>query len=287
MPGKRRERPPHQKTAVIDSTRNQALSQYDEVILSVFSHHYREGAKYLKFQKDELADACRKYGITVRNIPDIIYTYRTGRRMLPPKILATGHWAIAPAGRGAYAFRLLRNPPHFDIPFKDYAPVDIYNAIPEVVEGLLRRDEQSLLTRILYNRLVDIFTGLTCFHIQNHHRSFVADMGEVELDSLYVGMDKKGALYVLPIEAKSQAESEMIGRIQVSQMAKLVRQDFSRLSRRVLAVKDLADGTIAMVEFDDHEEPDDFGIVSVSRFRLIRREADQYLLSPDAAPRSR
>lgn len=65
----------------------------------------------------------------------------------------------------------------------------------------------------------------------------------------------------------------MIGRIQVSQMAKLVHQDFSELRRRILAVKALADGTIAMVEFDDHEEPDDFGIVSVSRFRLIRREA--------------
>jgi len=82
---------------------------------------------------------------------------------------------------------------------------------------------------------------------------------------------KTGTLYVLPIEAKSQAESEMIGRIQVSQMAKLVRQDFGELHRRILAVKALADGTIAMVEFDDHEEPDDFGIVSVGRFRLIRR----------------
>jgi hypothetical protein len=171
-----------------------------------------------------------------------------------------------------YAFRLLQNPPHFEIPFEDYAPVDIYNAIPEVVEGLLRQDEQSLLTRILYNRLVDIFTSLTCFHIQNHYRSFVSGMGEVELDALYVGVDKTGALFVLPVEAKSQAESEMIGRIQVSQMAKLVRQDFAQLHRRILAVKALADGTIAMVEFDDHEEPDDFGIVSVGRFRLIRRE---------------
>ncbi|MFQ5881050.1 MAG: hypothetical protein ACE5I9_01075 [Candidatus Methylomirabilales bacterium] len=142
-----------------------------------------------------------------------------------------------------------------------------------MVEGLLRQDEQSLLTLVLYNRLVDIFTGLTCFHIQNHYRSFVADMGEVELDALYVGVDKTGTLFVLPIEAKSRAEGEMIGRIQVSQMAKLVRQDFADLRRRILAIKALSDGTISMVEFDDHEEPDDFGMVSVSRFRLIRRGA--------------
>lgn len=63
----------------------------------------------------------------------------------------------------------------------------------------------------------------------------------------------------------------MIGRIQISQMAKLVRQDFAQLRRRILAIKALADATIAIVEFDDKEEPDDFGIVSISRFRLIRR----------------
>jgi hypothetical protein len=252
-------------------TEPRKLSRYDEVILEVFQNHYQENADYLVFKKDELTEVCRKHGITVKNIPDIIYTYRA-RRMLPAEILATGHWAIESAGRGAYAFRLLRNPPHFQTKFEDYAPVDIYNAIPEVVEGLLRQDEQSLLTLILYNRLIDIFTGLTCFLIQNHYRSFVADMGEVELDALYVGVDKKGALFVLPIEAKSQAENEMIGRVQVSQMAKLVRQDFPELHRRILAVKALADGTIGMVEFDDQEEPDDFGIVSVSRYRLMRRE---------------
>jgi len=255
-----------------DQANARDLSQYDEVILQVFLRHYQENDDRLVFQKDELAEACRERGITVRNIPDIVYTYRS-RRSLPARILATGHWAIEPAGRGAYAFRLLQNAPHFDIPFSDYAPVDIYNAIPEVVEGLLRQDEQSLLTLVLYNRLVDIFMGLTCFHIQNHYRSFVADMGEVELDALYVGVDKNGTLFVIPVEAKSRAESEMIGRVQIAQMAKLVRQDFAELRRRILAVKVLADGTIAMVEFDDHAEPDDLGIVSVSRFRLIRRGA--------------
>ncbi len=252
----------------------QNLSQYDEVILEVFLRHYQQGADRLVFKKDELAQVCREHDITVRNIPDVIYTYRA-RRLLPSKILVTGHWAIEPAGRGAYAFRLLRNPPHFEVPFGEYAPVDIYNALPEVVEGLLRRDEQSLLTRVLYNRLVDIFTGLTCFHIQNHYRSFVADMGEVELDALYVGVDKAGTLFVLPIEAKSQAENEMIGRVQVSQLAKLVRQDFPTLRRRILAVKALSDETIAMVEFDDHQEPDEFGIMSVSRFHLVRRSSSR------------
>ncbi len=254
-----------------DSSESQDLSLYDKVLLQVFHQHYNQGAKYLKFSKDELAEACKQHGVTIKNIPDIIYTYRT-RRVLPDDIRQTGHWAIEPAGRGFYAFRLLQNSPHFNIPFYDYAPIDIHNAIPELVEKLLRYDEQSLLTRVLYNRLIDIFTGLTCFHIQNHYRSFVEGMGEVELDALYVGIDKTGKLYILPIEAKSQAENEMIGRIQISQMAKLVRQDFADLNRRILAIKYLKDGTIVIIEFDDQVEPDDFKIVSVSRFRLIRQK---------------
>jgi hypothetical protein len=254
-----------------DSSGRQQLSLYDEVLVKVFFHHYYEGETYLRFSKDELAEACKACGVTVKNIPDIIYTYRA-RRVLPESIRKTGHWAIEPAGRGFYAFRLLQNSPHFNIPFQDFTPINVYNALPELVETLLRNDEQSLLTRILYNRLVDIFTGLTCFHIQNHYRSFVNDVGEVELDALYAGVDKKGQLYILPIEAKSQSESEMIGRVQISQMAKLVRQDFAHLNRRILAVKHLRDGTIAVVEFDDQVEPDDFSIVAVSRFRLIRQE---------------
>ena len=78
------------------------LSQYDEVLLEVFLAHYKEGADRLVFRKDELSEICREHGITVRNIPDIIYTYRA-RRSLPSRILSTGHWAIEPAGRGKYA----------------------------------------------------------------------------------------------------------------------------------------------------------------------------------------
>ena len=251
------------------------LSKYDEVILRAFQRHYQEGSSFLEFSKDELNEICLELGIVVRNIPDIVYTFRS-RRRLPKEIRKTGHWAIAPAGHGTYAFQQLANPPHFEIPFGDYTPIDIYNAIPEVVEGLLRQDEQSLLTRILYNRLVDIFTGLACFHIQNHYRSSVSGLGEVELDALYVGVDKAGDLFVLPIEAKSQAENELIGRIQISQMVRLVRQDFGDLHRRILAVKALSDGTIAMIEFSDHDEPDSIGIVSVSRFSMIRRDRVGY-----------
>ena len=245
-------------------------TQYDEVILKLFKRHYPPGLKRLVFEKDEIEDVCQELNIKVRNIPDIPYTYRV-RRDLPKEISDTGHWAIQSAGKSAYALILLENPPRFDIQFQDYEPISIYNAIPEIVDGFLRRDEQSLLTKLLYNRLIDIFCGLTCFHIQNHYRSFVESIGEVELDAVYVGVNKSGNLFVIPIEAKSQADNDMLGRIQISQMAQLVRQDFPESTYRILAVKELSDKTIGIVEFNDKDNPDEIKILSVSRYKLIRR----------------
>jgi hypothetical protein len=255
------------------------LTQYDALILDVFLAHYEEGADVLEFDKDELVEAAAAKGITIRNMPDLIYAYRA-RRRLPQQILDTGNWAIAPRGKGRYAFVLLLNDPHFDVPFGDYAPVEIPNALPDVVERFLTEDEQSLLTSVLYNRLVDIFTGLTCFHVQNHYRGFIADTGQFELDDLYVGLDAAGALHVIPIEAKGKSPGDMLGRVQVGHMIQLTRQTFPDLPRRIIAVKALPDDTIAMVEFSDEVEPDDVKIRSVSRFLLVRRAPG----SPETAP---
>lgn len=249
-----------------------AETDYDAVILELFRRHYREGIDYFVFDKDEIAEVCAKLSITIRNTPDLIYSYRS-RKPLPNSIRKKGHWALDSAGRGKYAFRLLSVSPHFEINLNDFTPIEIFNAIPEAVEGLLRKDEQSLLTKLLYNRLIDLFTGLTCYHIQNHYRSFVKHKGEVEVDAVYTGADRFGTLYIIPIEAKSEADSELLGRIQVTQMVSLVKQDFPSLKRRILAAKALADGTIGLVEFTDHDIPDEIGIATISRFKLIRRNS--------------
>lgn len=244
-------------------------SNYDQAIEAVFFRFYESEADYVVFQKDDLVAVCSDLGLTVRNIPDIIYAYRS-RRLLPESIRALGHWAIESAGTNAYAFRRLEKAPHFQIAFEDYAPIDIYNAVPSVVEAFLRHDEQSLLTLILYNRLIDVFLGLTCFHVQNHYRAHIQNIGQVEIDALYIGVNTDGDLFIIPIEAKSVGDNELIGRIQISQMAKLVRQAFPDQLRRVVAVKILPDSSVALVEFSDHAAPDDIHIQQIKRYRFMR-----------------
>ncbi len=270
-----------------DAPDEQQLGRYQRAIERAFFDHYQVGLDHFEFTKTEMDEILREVGEPAKNLPDIIYTYRS-RRPLPDRILAKGYWAIEAVRRGEYAFIKLNSPPQFSPNLMQYGSIDIYNAIPELVEQYLRNDEQSLLTQILYNRLIDIFTGLTCFLIQNHYRSTIdsrAGRTEVEVDALYVGVDSQGQLHAIPIEAKSAGENEQFGKIQVSNMVKLARQNFPDIGRRVVAVKALSDGTIGIIEFTDDENPDTVGIkpAGVSRYRLIRRHAGGIVANPPRA----
>lgn len=76
-------------------------------------------------------------------------------------------------------------------------------------------DEQALLARRRYNRLVDIFTGVTCYSLQSHLRTSIPSLGQVETDEVYVGVDRQGAHYVVPVQAKSGKDRMSVVQIEV------------------------------------------------------------------------
>lgn len=49
-------------------------------------------------------------------------------------------------------------------------------------------DEQALLAKVRYSRLVDIFLGIAAYSLQNHLRTSVVGIGQIEMDELYVGI---------------------------------------------------------------------------------------------------
>ena len=63
----------------------------------------------------------------------------------------------------------------------DIAAIKIPDATPEIIAAYaLGDDEQALLAKVRYNRLIDIFLGLTTYSLQNHLRTYVAGMGQIE-----------------------------------------------------------------------------------------------------------
>jgi hypothetical protein len=77
---------------------NSMLTDYDKVITSLFTGKFVESKDELPFTKVELTDTAKKLKIQIKNVPDVIYTYRV-RRALPDKILRTGNWILVPKGK--------------------------------------------------------------------------------------------------------------------------------------------------------------------------------------------
>jgi len=90
----------------------------------------------------------------------------------------------------------------------------IPDATPGVVGRYALNDKQALLTRLRYNRLIDIFTALTCYSLQNHLRTSVRGIAQVETDEIYVGVDKRGVHYVLPVRAEGKTGRIGVARIE-------------------------------------------------------------------------
>jgi hypothetical protein len=126
-------------------------------------------------------------------------------------------------------------------------------------------DEQALLAKLRYNRLVDIFTGVACYSLQNHLRTAVAKMGQVETDEIYIGVDKKGAHYVFPIQAK--AGKDRLSVVQIEQDMAVCATKFPLLVCRPVAAQFMGEHVIALFELEQGE--DTVKIASEKHYKLV------------------
>ena len=54
---------------------------------------------------------------------------------------------------------------------------EIPDATPEIILSYALSDEQALLAKVRYNRLLDIFLGITTYSLQNHLLNHPGDVG--------------------------------------------------------------------------------------------------------------
>lgn len=240
---------------------------YDKVIGALFKAKWKRGKTSVPFTKDHLIETAERLGIRIKNLPDVLYAYRS-RRPMPAEIARTGGWTIVSTGSGLYAFEL--DLPEIEIP-EHLEEIPIPYAVPEIVEKNLAKDEQGLLTKVRYNRLLDIFTGIACFHLQSHIRTQVEGIGQIEIDDLYVGVDKEGIGYVLPVEAKVS-----MNRLAVAQVRNLVsfaNERFPHLTCKPIAIIDRND-TITCFEFVPSKDIRSMKVRLERRYRLVREEGE-------------
>jgi len=131
------------------------------------------------------------------------------------------------------------------------AVTKVPDSTPGIVAKYAFNDEQALLAKVRYNRLVDIFSGVTCYSLQNHLRTTVPEMGQVETDEIYIGVDKKGAHYVFPVQAKGGKDK--LNLVQIEQDFAVCATKFPLLVCRPIAAQFMEEGVIALFEFESGE----------------------------------
>lgn len=224
----------------------------------------------MDFEREDIVRFAKKVRVKLpKNLGDLVYSFRY-RVPLPVSIQATAGrgeaWIIRPAGKAKYRFALVPDRPL--IPNENLATTKVPDSTPGVIAKYALSDEQALLAKIRYNRLVDIFTGVTCYSLQNHLRTSVPHMGQVETDELYIGIDKKGVHYVFPVQAK--AGKDKLSVVQIEQDMAVCAQKFSSLICRSLAAQFLQDDVIALFEFEATE--DGVRVASEKHYRLVPPE---------------
>mgnify|MGYP000254313458 CR=1 FL=1 len=226
------------------------MGKYDSIIRSIFSEHYVAGTTSIRFEREELSARAKALNIsTPKNLGDIVYSYKF-RKNFPDEISSTapdGHyWRIRNIGRGQYEF-VLEEGVEFIEPDPMLATIKIPDATPSIVKKYSASDEQALLTVVRYNRLIDVFLGVTCYSLQNHLRTTVEGIGQIETDEIYVGVDKRGRQFIIPVQAKGGTDK--IGVTQIEQDIELCKQKYPELICRAIACQFITHDEIAMFEF--------------------------------------
>ena len=243
-------------------------NRYSKLIENIFLKNYKKGAKEVAFQREDLISAATKLGVELpKNLGDIVYSFRY-RNNLPESIrkLAPDNleWVIRPTGRGKYKFSLTAIPRILPNPL--LVETKILDATPGIIIKYALDDEQGLLTKLRYNRLIDIFSGITCYSLQNHLRTTVPTIGQVETDEVYVGVDKRGIQYVLPVQAKGG--TDQLGIIQIEQDIALCATKFPKLVCRPIAARFIEDTLIALFMFEESKK-NEIAISDEKHYRLV------------------
>lgn len=248
-----------------------ARNRYSRIIQEIFRAKYRDGQNEVDFVREDIVTFAQELNIELpRNLGDLIYSFRY-RTDLPVEILSKAPdgktWIIRSVGRSKYRFVLVN-----DAPLTANPNLSV-TKIPDATLGIIAKyafnDEQAVLARVRYNRLIDIFLGIVCYSLQNHFRTTVPDVGQVETDEMYVGVERNGSHYVVPVQAKGG--NDRLSRVQIEQDMALCSAKLPSLICRPVGAQSMRDDLVALFEFE--QDGDDIRVVLEKHYQLVPPDA--------------
>ncbi|MCP4399623.1 MAG: endonuclease [bacterium] len=247
-----------------------ASNRYKQLIEKIFFDRFSPDAQEIHFERPDLEVAASDLGIKLpKNLGDAIYSMRY-RMPLPESILKTQpdgmEWIIEGTGRAKYCFKLVKI--NRITPNTELITIKIPDSTPEIVSQYALSDEQALLAKVRYNRLIDIFLGLTTYSLQNHLRTTVPGVGQIEIDEIYVGIDRAGCHYVIPVQAKGG--DDQLSVVQTKQDIQCCSEKYPTLVCRAVSTQFMEDDLIALFELTVQDER--VKLVRELHYRLVFSE---------------
>lgn len=254
---------------------------YKTIIAHIFKRFYVPGSTEFEFHRDDIEVAVAETQVKrPKNPGDVIYAFRH-RTTLPQSIIGTQppgfFWLILGAGDAQYRFRLSRLS-HL-VPTAGLLVRKIPDATPGIINQHALTQEQALLAKVRYNRLIDTFLGVTAYSLQNHLRTKIVNYGQIEIDELYIGVNANAAQFIIPVQAKGGRDK--LGVIQTIQDITFCRvgsrlgNKYANLTPRAVSTQFMDDDTIAMFELDFDGR--DVSIIQEKHYQLV----DATTITPD------
>lgn len=228
-------------------------NRYSALMLHIFKKGHRKDVTEFPFSREDISAAASALGIVLpKNLGDVVYSFRY-RTQFPEEIVKTQpngfEWVIEGAGKAMYRFKLVSL--NRILPREDLISIKIPDSTPEIIGNYALGDEQALLAKVRYNRLIDMFLGMTAYSLQNHLRTTVSGIGQIEIDEIYVALDKHGRQFVVPVQAKGGNDQH--GVVQTLQDIACCAAKFPGLICRPVSVQFIDTSHIAMFELVEED----------------------------------
>jgi hypothetical protein len=252
-------------------------NRYSAILLEVFkpvingehSIALLQGYAGFEFSRDAIRDAALTLGIALpKNLGDVVYAFRY-RAECPPAIRdlapAGKRWIIEGAGRAKYRARIID-----DVcvsPSSDIQPIKMPDVTPPHIRAYAGSDEQQLLSRLRENELIGLFLGVKLWSHQNHLRTTVKGIGQIEIDEIYLGIDRYGTQHVVPVQAKRNADKH--GIVQTLQDIRYCKAQYPNHVCTPVSVQFIENGeTIAMFRLEEDVMKDSIKVVEELHYTL-------------------
>lgn len=122
----------------------------------------------------------------------------------------------------------------------------IADATPWAVVAYALSDKQALLAKMRWNRALDLFLGVAAYSIQANIRTSYKNVGDVEIDELYVGANRRGYKCVIPVQARGRRQC--VDPRKTPPQVEFCARKFPTLSCHPVAAQSISDQRFALFD---------------------------------------